>query len=422
MEFNPFDALGLDPSQPDLHKASVLQEAYWMALRHVTGDIFHPPSRVLAFPQLRHLQEARAKLTGRGLLQQTRFWGPRHRSTWNPRAPVDSEEAGRPIPGLEKPPRSFDGDAVDAPIVLDDDEDDDDNAAKKRKIGKQQRHDAVDPRALLEAAKAEARKAISKDAKATEAWVTAQVAVADAKQAVADAVTAAAHEAAGQQAVVPPAQITNLANAIARTKVAGHHRYGDALRRLQTAKAQAKLAMAKEFKAKGAAFKAKHAVADANRAVAQHRRAMSPPPRPEHVEVLTVSDDEDTWPAARRRASARPEDHKMLDRSDHERASGTAKHAVANAKHAVAARHHRAVSPPAPSRAKPRPERVEVLTVSDDEDTWPAARHGSASRHGSSSRHGSASRYGSASRHGSAPAEDHDMLEPSDDEAWDGLF
>ena len=105
VSFNPFDALGLDPTRRDLDKPGVLRDAYRCAVRHVFGN--RPGTPGLAFPTNAQVNEARDALNA-SLEYHRLQWVHRHRSTWNPNAALSPSDVAQLIPGLEGPPAGAD--------------------------------------------------------------------------------------------------------------------------------------------------------------------------------------------------------------------------------------------------------------------------------------------------------------------------
>ncbi|KAI9805223.1 MAG: hypothetical protein M1826_004785 [Phylliscum demangeonii] len=98
LDHNPFDILGLNPHEIDFPDRDALCEAYTRACKHTRS---FATSSTLTLPPSVQAGFAFLALTGPHREQARAFWRAHHRSTWNPHAPVDSVEAGRPIPGQE---------------------------------------------------------------------------------------------------------------------------------------------------------------------------------------------------------------------------------------------------------------------------------------------------------------------------------
>ncbi|KAI9789331.1 MAG: hypothetical protein M1816_006220 [Peltula sp. TS41687] len=110
VDFNPFDALGLDPARADLLGYAArrdrwnLQQLVSMhkraAMRHVHPDGGHYRTRGFSFPnatQVNTAADALSTPSSYELLHKT--WRLRHQSTWNPHAEINTDEARSAIPG-----------------------------------------------------------------------------------------------------------------------------------------------------------------------------------------------------------------------------------------------------------------------------------------------------------------------------------
>ena len=95
-DFNPWDALGLDPRD-----RTITEETVKKAWRRVHLHVFHdrPGTRGVVFPSPTQANVARDYfIEGQQMDRLQREWILRHRSTWNPYAPRGSVDVHRPIP------------------------------------------------------------------------------------------------------------------------------------------------------------------------------------------------------------------------------------------------------------------------------------------------------------------------------------
>ncbi|KAI9651433.1 MAG: hypothetical protein M1829_002919 [Trizodia sp. TS-e1964] len=100
--YNPFDALGLEPSAS--HSHNIVNKAFRQASRNVFDDYGAgssqggtPRTTGLAFPTRTQVNDAKQTLFDFSYAANE-HWKGRHKSTWNPAAKVGSDEARKPIP------------------------------------------------------------------------------------------------------------------------------------------------------------------------------------------------------------------------------------------------------------------------------------------------------------------------------------
>lgn len=114
--FNPWDALGLDPCDGAITRESV-HGAWRRAQRHVHSD--RPGTAGLAFPSMTEVNVARDYfIKGEQVHRLRSEWLFRHRSTWNPWKDPGSPAARRPIPHLAAAVPSYPASSDDDPTVF----------------------------------------------------------------------------------------------------------------------------------------------------------------------------------------------------------------------------------------------------------------------------------------------------------------